>query len=222
MLLFALALPAASGFTSECGGTEDPCMNEDNWKECRNLELNGCDQIAILKSCPLQFVCGDIDGEEVGSPVKADGWLNPEPEEGNVSDYPIMVNESPELTIDPPDACVGLYVYDDDKCSGKPIRILSFSTWSYPGSPCYHDATLRRMSVENQYCNLKTGNWHETVILGSTTCQGPRHWYDWGKEFDLTFTTDSCIDGLSLKGCMVGACPSKEVDRESRDSPPRA
>lgn len=34
------------------------------------------------------------------------------------------------------DACVSLYVYEDKKCSGEPLREMTFPTWSEPGSPC--------------------------------------------------------------------------------------
>jgi hypothetical protein len=95
--------------------------------------------------------------------------------------------------------------------SGPPIRVISFPTWTAPGSPCYHDANMHGYSVKDQYCNLTTGNWHETVIVGSNTCHKP-HWWNRVSKFNLTFTTESCINGISLKGCVEGPCDSREMD----------
>lgn len=108
----------------------------------------------------------------------------------------------------PTDSCVSLWVYIDQKCTGKPIRALTFPTYSEDGSSCYHDATMNGYSVSNQYCNMKTGNWHEKVFMGSDDCTKP-WWYFWGDDagFDLTFTPDTCIGGMTLKGCMEGPCP---------------
>lgn len=38
--------------------------------------------------------------------------------------------------LDAPDACVTVFVYDDEKCTGEPKREMTFPTWSKPGSPC--------------------------------------------------------------------------------------
>jgi hypothetical protein len=93
------------------------------------------------------------------------------------------------------------------------MRVLSFPTWTHPGSACYHDATMPHYSVQDQYCNLTTGNWHETVTVGSNTCHKPRwSWWIAGKKFNLTFTPDSCIDGFILKGCVEGPCDARETN----------
>jgi hypothetical protein len=36
-----------------------------------------------------------------------------------------------------------------------------------------------------------------------------------GKKLNFTFTTDSCIEGISLKGCFKGPCDSPdEIDKD--------
>lgn len=198
-LAITLALSGVvTGLTSPCGNPDDPCMDKEIWKQCRNLEINGCKSIQALESCPLQFACGD-DDEKLQHDKKSTNNLPP---------FMIRLLNSEEIAGEQPNACVGLYVYNDRTCSGEPIRVLSFPTWAHPGSPCYHDATMHGYSVKDQYCNLKTGNWHETVIVGSNTC----HWWAGGKKYNLVFTTDSCIDGISLKGCVEGPCDSSEID----------
>jgi hypothetical protein len=198
-LVIALVLSGVMGFTSPCGDPDDPCMDKESWNQCRNLEINGCKSIQVLESCPLQFACGDKDNEKLENDKK------------NTSNNPPFMITPPhigDIVGEKPNACVGLYVYEGDMCrSGPPIRVISFPTWTAPGSPCYHDATMQGYSVKDQYCNLKTGNWHETVFVGSNTCHKP-HWWWGGKRFNLTFTTDSCINGilLSLKGCVAGPC----------------
>jgi hypothetical protein len=71
---------------------------------------------------------------------------------------------------------------------------------------------MQNLSVKDQYCNMETGNWHETVYFGSKECHVP--WYNknnWNP-FDITFTSDSCIGGLRLIFCKMGACDEKEND----------
>lgn len=106
-----------------------------------------------------------------------------------------------------PDACVTLQIYRDDTCVGNPVREMAFPTWTQPGSPCYHDATMGKMSVKDQYCNPDTGNWHETVFVGSETCDiSQPSW--WQTITNLTFATHSCVGGVSLKMCefSTNAC----------------
>jgi hypothetical protein len=148
------------GLTSPCGEPDDSCMNSENWKQCRNLELNGCKSIQVLESCPLQFTCGDNDDDEDATA------LTPRPPSG-----------SEEIVGEPPSACVRLYVYRDSKCSGPPVSVNSFATWIHPGSTCYHDATMHGFSVQDQYCSPLTGNYHETVFVGSNTCHR-KHWWE--------------------------------------------
>jgi len=45
---------------SACGRPTDPCMDDDNWQACRDLEEAGCENIGVKESCPLQFACGDV------------------------------------------------------------------------------------------------------------------------------------------------------------------
>lgn len=104
-------------------------------------------------------------------------------------------------------------MYDDEKCSGSPKRTLTFPTWSKPGSQCYHDVSLGHFSVKDQYCNLETGNWHETIFLGTKDCS--KKWWTHSSSFELTFTTDSCIGGYSLAECHLGPCHEIEaIDEE--------
>lgn len=68
---------------------------------------------------------------------------------------------------------------------------------------------MENYAVEDQYCNLKTGNWHEKVYLGTETCEV--NWMTrWWSPMELTFTTDSCIDGFMLNSCKRGRCKSEE------------
>jgi hypothetical protein len=75
-------------------------------------------------------------------------------------------------------------------------------------------------SVEDQYCNLETGNWHETVFFGDD-CGVTKPWWQWWdakKPMDLIFTTDGCIAGLRLLSCKSGPCESD--NHESSDGIP--
>ena len=95
--------------TTQCPSpTTSSCMNQDNYAQCRALEASGCQDLLILESCPLQFGCGT--GKRTNSRDLVGG--------------------------DSPDACVSLYVYSNNKCVGKPVRELTFPTWSKLGSPC--------------------------------------------------------------------------------------
>jgi hypothetical protein len=59
--IITLVLPGAMGLTSQCPDPENSCMNNENYKQCRDIEDNGCKSILTLESCPLQFGCGDGD-----------------------------------------------------------------------------------------------------------------------------------------------------------------
>jgi hypothetical protein len=77
-------------------------------------------------------------------------------------------------------------------------------------------------SVKDQYCNLDTGNWHETVFLGDD-CGVTKPWWQWWHEkkpTDLVFTTDGCIAGLRLLYCKSGPCES--ANQELRNGIPHA
>jgi hypothetical protein len=202
--IITLVLPGVMGLASPCGDPDDSCMNNENWKQCRNLEVNGCKSIQVLESCPLQFACGDGNDEKLYqiSENAIDGLL------------PFVIPSEDISGERMPGACVSLFVYQNSKCSGPPLRVLSFPTWTAPGSACIHDGTMHHRSAKDQYCNLSTGNWHETVIVGSSTCHPP-HWWEGGKKYDLTFTIDSCIGGVRLKSCTQGPCNSQEMDPEA-------
>ena len=68
-------------------------------------------------------------------------------------------------------------------------------------------------SVRSQYCNMKTGNWHEQVFLGSKDCS-TNWWTQWWSPIDLTFTSDSCVGGISLHYCKPGPCEEDDDDTE--------
>jgi hypothetical protein len=40
-----------------CPARSDPCMDDKNFARCQRLAKNGCLQINVLESCPLQFSC---------------------------------------------------------------------------------------------------------------------------------------------------------------------
>jgi hypothetical protein len=42
-----------------CPSLEKACMNEENFAKCQGLEDDGCQNLMIMESCPLQFRCGD-------------------------------------------------------------------------------------------------------------------------------------------------------------------
>jgi hypothetical protein len=97
--LFIVPATNASVITSyeECPDPSDPCMNSDSFNECLDLIDSVCDEITVVPSwsCPLQFVC-QVGEEQEQSP--------PDNEDDNF------------------DSCVSLYVYENTRCTGEPIR----------------------------------------------------------------------------------------------------
>ena len=71
----AVGPPPPGDRYAACGSATDPCMNELNLGECRALVDSGCQNLMVLESCPLQFECGDTDGdgEGEGGPDERDG-----------------------------------------------------------------------------------------------------------------------------------------------------
>lgn len=51
--------PPATQPPSACPSLDEPCMNEENFRTCTDLVEDGCKNLLILESCPLQFDCGD-------------------------------------------------------------------------------------------------------------------------------------------------------------------
>jgi len=47
-----------------CGNSNSPCMNKDNWNDCRRLLDGGCNSIIVMESCPVQFACSDTCCDE--------------------------------------------------------------------------------------------------------------------------------------------------------------
>ena len=45
---------------SVCGEPSDACMNNENFRVCKDLEDSGCTNILVMESCPLQFACASI------------------------------------------------------------------------------------------------------------------------------------------------------------------
>lgn len=106
--LILLSDAAVISSYDECPDPSDSCMNEHNFDECLDLIDSGCDTVVVMpSSCPLQFIC------QTGATTSFD-----KEDDNNF------------------DSCVSLYVYENTKCSGEPIREMTFSTWSQPGSPC--------------------------------------------------------------------------------------
>ena len=97
--------------STQCPDPSSSCMNQENYAKCRDLEASGCQNILVLESCPLQFGCQNGARREL--------------------DRSQLLLED-----DQPDACVSLHVYSNKQCAGKPVRELTFPTWSRPGSPC--------------------------------------------------------------------------------------
>jgi hypothetical protein len=79
-----------------------------------------------------------------------------------------------------------------------------------------HDASLPNMSVQSQWCNKKTGNWHETLFVGNEKCE--ESWY--AAPIDLTFAVHSCTGGVRLKECRFRKCDSSSAVEDAR--PPLA
>lgn len=61
--LFAISLVTTATKAADpavaCGEPTDPCMNNENWALCQVLVEDGCQDIAVMESCPLQFACND-------------------------------------------------------------------------------------------------------------------------------------------------------------------
>jgi len=77
---------------------------------------------------------------------------------------------------------------------------------------------MSHYSVKDQYCNMETGNWHETVYMGSEHC-ATGGWWNWWKPVDLTFTSDSCIAGFRLKSCRNGPCKESDGSDQTEVKP---
>lgn len=92
-LAVALALPGVMGLISPCGDPDDPCMNNENWKQCRNLEVNGCKSIEVFESCPLQFACGD----DHDKPLQEIVVIRPPPAEDIVGEKPDACVPRPQM-----------------------------------------------------------------------------------------------------------------------------
>lgn len=51
---------ALLGFSNaSCPPVDETCMNEENHATCQALHEDGCQNIRLLESCPLQFHCVD-------------------------------------------------------------------------------------------------------------------------------------------------------------------
>lgn len=121
-----------------CGTPADECMTEEIWTDCLDMIVRGCQDLKVDEtSCPKTFSCAN---------------------ELKVVSFPDKEKE------EDPSACVSLLLYGDPKCHGDPVRSITFPTWTKPGSPCYHDATMPNYSVKDQYCDLEEGTWHETQV----------------------------------------------------------
>lgn len=136
------AQPAAE--ESVCGPPpKDRSLLQASWETCIRLENAGCRNIITLTSFPPQYICLDVEQDDHDESQEEDS----NEEEINMI-HPLLRKremdeeiESAKSGEDPaptgnPDACVSLYVYKDTHCTGKPVRALSFPTWSNKGSRC--------------------------------------------------------------------------------------
>lgn len=57
LLLFVLFRSWVVAGEAVCPDKTDPCMDDENWAECQKLVADGCTQLLIAESCPLQFFC---------------------------------------------------------------------------------------------------------------------------------------------------------------------
>ena len=111
------------------------------------------------------------------------------------------------------DACVSLLIYSDNECQSDPVKVVTFSTWSKRGSPCYHDATMPYYSAKNQRCDLFAGTWHQEIYLFSQTCETT--WYSqlFSPQYQV-FSVDNCVYGYKLDYCVAGPCPDDQKQGE--------
>jgi len=77
--------PPTSAPTS-CPGVDEPCMDDENFQVCTELIENGCMDLLVLESCPLQFRCGDA------TPVPS---MNVSPRSDPPTAAPITVTSKP-------------------------------------------------------------------------------------------------------------------------------
>ena len=55
-----------------------PCLDGKNFAACLNLEGQGCENVMVLESCPLQFECDAFEEEpEPDPPIIIDPWTPP-------------------------------------------------------------------------------------------------------------------------------------------------
>ena len=59
LLLMSACDTPVDDTASSCPAVTDPCMNEDNYQDCLDVEATCNAGLLTLESCPLQFACGD-------------------------------------------------------------------------------------------------------------------------------------------------------------------
>jgi hypothetical protein len=58
LFLAFLCIGAVQGIFSTCPNASDPCMNDDNYMECKHLEADSsCEKVVASDSCPVKFTC---------------------------------------------------------------------------------------------------------------------------------------------------------------------
>jgi hypothetical protein len=88
-----------------CGIPTEPCMNAENWSQCRSLVDQGCQNILYLESCPLQFACDD-DG--------------PSPNDGNEGTSTNTISKNEPFTLESNESCdtmVASHSFEGTCCS---------------------------------------------------------------------------------------------------------
>mmetsp|Transcript_19712 Transcript_19712/g.23657 ORF Transcript_19712/g.23657 Transcript_19712/m.23657 type:complete len:200 (+) Transcript_19712:69-668(+) len=162
--------------TSVCGSPDDPCINEQNWARCRHLEEVGCENILVMESCPLQFDCDDNGRDN---------------NDNNKEDIKDMTDSM---------ACVTLKKYADMDCEKGQVAETVFSTFTEPGSPCYHEPGTE-YSIKDQYCDLESGVFHQSVYWGSSDCDETQ-----APPMEQTYSKSSCLYGYKLGDCYKSLC----------------
>ena len=197
LVVAVVFLHAVAYAQPECPQATSPCMNEENFEQCREIVNSGCEQLIVMESCPLQFACGDsYSGPEPNACVTLlaydDETCSGEPKR------PLMF---PTFSEPGSPCCKWLHLQLAGDVDISSNRCLLFSL--------DHDATMPKYSVSDQYCNFETGNWHQKLYWLSDNCLKTKKWWQkwWaGSPIELVYTTDACTGGLRLKHCEMGPC----------------
>lgn len=96
-----------------------------------------------------------------------------------------------------------------DSSAGHNKHLILFH-YNNSGTSLDTDVVMPHSSVKDQYCDLESGVWYETVYPFSTTCE--IHWYNFWSVMQLEFQKGDCIAGFALDHCKKGTCPVENED----------